>query len=328
MGRFTRQNDYKMGYDEHFLGELVTPPRLSAKLKHDTVHTGAEKPYLLEHTGYSVALSASRRLAWFSSANLDAAQHQGIRRKNLQSQWKIEPEITPESVVTRPWYQASNKLLQRGHLTPADAMEWGADENEAIERANSTFFYSNAAPQMRRLNCAEWRVLEAYIGAEAAKGGHSRLSVHTGPVLAPDDPVYLPQPEADASLQIPRLFWKVVYYHNPANILCRVGFLMSQEHLLRESQLVSWPAAPRRAAAAGGPFADLGDQKTYQVKVALIGQLTGLKFTRAKEVYRDKRPRELVLMEIDLRERFTPRFQQGVALKDKGLLQFMIGLEL
>ena len=316
-----------MGYDERFLGDPVAAPKLSATLKHDTLTT-AEQDYMLHHTGYSVALSASRRLAWFSSANLDAAQHQGIRRKNLQSQWKIEPEITPESVVTRPWYQASNKLLQRGHLTPADAMEWGVDETEAIERANSTFFYSNAAPQMRRLNCAEWRVLEAYIGAEAAKAGHSRLSVHTGPVLASDDPVYLPQPQADVSLQIPRLFWKVVYYHNPDNILCRVGFLMSQEHLLRESQLVSWPAGQQRGAAAGGPFADLGDQKTYQVKVAFIGKLTGLKFTKAKEVYRDKRPRELTLMEIDLRERFTPRFQQGVALKDKSLLQFMTGLEL
>lgn len=317
-----------MGYDEHFLGEPVAAPGLSARLKHDTVFTGAEQPFLLDHAGYSVALSRSRRLAWFSSANLDAALRLHIPRKKLRSWWKTEAEITPATVMTRPWYQASNRLLQRGHLTPADVMEWGVDETEAAERANNTFYYSNAAPQMRRLNCAEWRVLEAYIGAEAAKSGHGRLSVHTGPVLAPDDPVYLPQPEGETTLQIPRLFWKVVYYHNPQNVLCRVGFMMSQEQLLRESQLVSWPSGRRRAVAEGGPFLELGDQKAYQVNVALIERLTGLKFARAKDVYRDRRPSQLILREIDLEARFTPHFREGVALKDQSSLQFMIGLEL
>ena len=70
-------------------------------------------------------------------------------------------------------------------------MEWGENEAAAIERANSTFYYSNAVPQVPRLNGAEWRLLEAYIGAEAGTAGHFRLSIHTGPVLAVDDPGYL-----------------------------------------------------------------------------------------------------------------------------------------
>lgn len=320
-----------MGYDVHFLGDRVAVPKLSEVQKNDTVLFGPPDQYLLQHAGYSVALSASRRLAWFSSANLDAAQRRGILRKNLRSSWKTEPEIVPEAVMTRPWYRASKRLLQRGHLTPADVMEWGADEAEAAERANSTFFYSNAAPQSRRLNCAEWRVLEAYIGAEALKSGHSRLCIHTGPVLAPDDPEYLPRPEGEVSLQIPRLFWKVVYYHNPEGKLCRVGFLMSQEQLLRESRLVKWPSVKRRAAAAAGPFAELGTQKVYQVDVPLIERLSGLKFSRAREVYRDDRPQELILREIDLQERFVPAFRQGVAVrgvKQGEVLRFMIGLEL
>lgn len=314
-----------MAYDVRFLGKMVATPKLSDEMKQDLAPGGAGPEHLLHHSGYSVALSASRRLAWFSSANLDAAQKQKLPRKKLRSSWQTEPDISPESVMTQPWYQASKQQLQRGHLTPADAMEWGADEDEAVERANSTFFYSNAAPQIRRLNCAEWRVLEAYIGAEAAKSGHSRLCVHTGPVLLSDDPLYLPQPEGETRLKIPRLFWKVVYYRNPENALCRVGFLMSQDQLLHKSKLVEWPAKER---AAAGPFAQLGAQKTYQVNVSLIEKLTGLRFARAKNVYRDRRPRELILQEIDLQERFVPSFRQGVARKKEHTLQFMIGLEL
>lgn len=276
-------------------------------------------------------MSASRRLAWFSSANLDAALRHGILRKNLRSSWKTEPDLAPEAVMTRPWYLASKRLLQRGHLTPADVMEWGADAAEATERANSTFFYSNAAPQSRRLNCVEWRVLEAYIGAEANKSGHSRLCIHTGPVLAADDPEYLPRPEGPTTLQIPCLFWKVVYYRDPQGKLCRVGFLMSQAQLLRESSLVKWPAMKRRGATAGGAFAELAAQKVYQVNIALIEQLSGLTFAAARDTLRDERPRELVLQEIDLQERFVPGFRQGVALRDiqqHKRLRFMIGLEL
>lgn len=320
-----------MGYDAHFLGDRVSLPKLSAAQKNDTLRVGHPDQYLLQHAGYSVALSASRRLAWFSSANLDAALRHSILRKNLRSSWKTEPDIAPEAVMTRPWYRASKRLLQRGHLTPADVMEWGGDEAAAAERANSTFFYSNAAPQSRRLNCAEWRVLEAYIGAEAVKAGHSRLCIHTGPVLAADDPEYLPRPEGVAALQIPRLFWKVVYYRNPQGKLCRIGFLMSQAQLLRESSLVKWPLMKRRGATAGGAFAELDTQKAYQVNIALIEQLSGLKFAAAREPLRDDRPRELILQEIDLRERFVPQFRQGVAAqpeKKGATLRFMIGLEL
>ena len=320
-----------MGYDEHFLGDTVFVPKLSAAQKTDTTRTGTEHDYLLHHAGYSVAMCTSRRMAWFSSANLDSALRVPILRKKLRTYWKTEPEISPAALTRQPWYRASKKLLQRGHLTPADVMEWGENEAAAIERANSTFYYSNAVPQVPRLNGAEWRLLEAYIGAEAGKAGHFRLSIHTGPVLADDDPVYVPRPEGDATLRIPRLFWKVVYYRNPANKLCHVGFLMSQAQLLRESGLVITPAAERAVLPVEGPFAELGKQKTYQVNVSMIEQLTGLQFSGAREVYRNDQPQELILREIDLRERFVPMFQQGVVLpaaKGKQSLQFMIGLEL
>lgn len=149
------------------------------------------------------------------------------------------------------------------------------------------------------MNGAEWRLLEAYIGAEAGKTGHFRLSIHTGPVLAADDPVYVHRPEGDATLRIPRLFWKVVYYRNPANKLCHVGFMMSQAQLLRESGLVIMRLA-RAVLPVEGPFAELGKQKTYQVNVLMIEQLTGLHFSGAREVYRNDQPQELILREIDL----------------------------
>jgi endonuclease G, mitochondrial len=288
-----------MKYDENFLAIKIPLPKLSKKQLLDTETNPETKEILLRHhDNYSVALSKSRRLAWYSCANLDATAKQVVKRSQLTSSWKSEADFEKTSVLGGNWYKKSEELLDRGHLTPADAMEWGLDDLSAINKANSTFFYSNAAPQHKELNRNEWRMLEAFVSDECLKSGYGRLNVFTGSVLAADDPEYAKHQEVDFKLKIPRLFWKVIYYYNDQKQVCRLGFLMGQTELLEKSNLTVKSKVD--GLEATGPFADLGKNKTYQVSIALIEKLSGLKMPKAKEEHKKEDPQELTLQEVEL----------------------------
>lgn len=146
------------GYDPDFLStrHSVPLPRLTARQQADRVAAPDHPDGLLHQANYTVALNASRRLAWYSAANVDATRFQPVTRKELTNYWRRGNTLPAETMTTGRWYRLSEKKLQRGHLTPADCMEWGSDPAEAIRNANTTFHYSNAVPQMQRLNGREW----------------------------------------------------------------------------------------------------------------------------------------------------------------------------
>ncbi len=323
------------GYDPIFLSaeHRVYLPNLSPEQEADTVRNPEHPDGLWPHAHYTVALCASRRMAWYSAANLDATLFQPVSRKQLTSYWRRERRVPKAQLTTGAWYVLSEKKLQRGHLTPADCMEWGNDPADAIRNANNTFYFSNAVPQIQRLNGREWGMLERYIGVECAKAGNGRLCVHTGPRLLPTDPVYIHQVEGQ-SLAIPELFWKVIWYLDPEGRLCRIGFIMSQGNLLKASGLLQ-PEPAERAARAPGPFEELGNYKTYQVGVETLQEQTGMVFKQAeRNPYPETRPRELMLKEIDVPVSFTPATGQGVAERvavapaGKQNLRILVGLEL
>lgn len=333
---FSMGNIIFPGYNSNFLAprQPVAIPQLSTKQQADTLAAPEHLDGLLHHANYTVALSASRGLAWYSAANVDASKFQQVARRELSNYWRREKALPKERLTLGDWYKLSEKKLQRGHMTPADCMEWGLDREDAITNANTTFYYSNAVPQIQRLNGREWGMLERYIGEECVKAGNGRLCVHTGPVLRADDPVYVHQ-IGDRSLQIPVLFWKVIWYLDPQGQLSRIGFIMSQSNLLKASELLEMESdVAIRKARVPGPFEELGNYKTYQVGVKAIQQLTGLGFAAAqREPYPDERPIELMMREIDVPVSFTPATGQGVA--ERGLLpsgkkslRILVGLEL
>ena len=82
-----------------------------------------------------------------------------------------------------------------------------------------------------------------------------RISVFTGPVLAPDDEPY-------RGVQLPRQFWKVVAMVKTTGELSVTGYLLSQAALLDE--------LPADEAFSYGAY------RTFQVPVRRIAELTGL----------------------------------------------------
>jgi endonuclease G, mitochondrial len=272
-----------MKYNPNFLEKEVQLPKLSAAQLKDTI-TNAEDNTLIEHLNYSVAMCKSRRLAWYSVARIDSSLKQTVGRDELWSSFRVENQLTKAQIIHKEWYRVSGELLDQGHLTPADVMEWGDSHEAAKENANDTFYFTNASPQHKKLNRNEWRLLEHFISLECQKTNHTRLLVITGNLLADDDPEYLPMSEPDFKLKIPIRFWKVIYYLNKKGKLCRIGFVMGQKELMEQSGLVAVQGLEKIHRSLDDAFTDLGKNKVFQVSVKQLAAWTGHKFSKAQEV--------------------------------------------
>lgn len=233
-----------IGYDPSFLGETVPPPG------------GPPSLVELDYVHFSVWLDPVRRLAALTAVNIDGATLLDLPRGD---DWRTDPRV-PESEQAGAALYAHNDL-DRGHLVRRRDPVWGPED--VAQQANSdTFHYTNAAPQVSDFNQSKllWNGLEDYLLSYAATYA-SRLSVFTGPVLAPDDPVY-------RSIGIPRRFWKVAAWMD-ADRIAATGYVLDQTELLDDvlsplPEVGLLPAPP------------LGAYRTYQVPISDIADLTGL----------------------------------------------------
>ena len=130
---------------------------------------------------------------------------------------------------------------------------------------DDTFHFTNCTPQHEDFNQnkSTWAGLEDYI-LDNADNRDFKVSVFTGPALAPDDDEF-------AGVQLPRQFWKVVVMVKEDGRLSATAYLLSQDELIKGLELV-------REAFSYGAY------KTYQVPVRRIDELTGLSFGSLPDV--------------------------------------------
>nr|WP_241744355.1 DNA/RNA non-specific endonuclease [Cellulosimicrobium arenosum] len=221
----------------------------------------------LPSTHFTVQLDTVRRLAAATVVDIDGALLRDVPRDDA---WHLDPRV-PETEQAGPELYARNDL-DRGHLVRRRDPGWG-DEDEARRADAETFAYPDAAPQVARFNQSKelWNGLEDHV-LEHARAQRSRLVVLTGPVLAPDDPVY-------RGVGISRLFWKVVAWADDRaegtagdTILAATAFVLDQSPQLAGTELRT---ATARALAAGD-VPPLGPFRTFQVPVGDVAILTGL----------------------------------------------------
>ncbi|MGQ3479725.1 DNA/RNA non-specific endonuclease [Paenibacillus sp. TY11] len=236
------------GHDPAFLGDGqdVPHPKLSSALARDVAKLDNGEN-ILNYTHFSIVMSKSRRLAFYTVVNIDGKQSKDAERDD---NWRYDPRIDES-------YQCGNELYKRnkvdkGHLVRRRDPIWGTNSEEANK---DTFHFTNCAPQHCSFNQSSnlWLGLEDYL-LNHAKNNQQKMTVFTGPIFRENDIVY-------RGVQIPEEFWKVAVVVKDNGERSTTAYLVSQKPFLNDLE-----------ADVPGAF------MTFQVKVSLIEGLTGLDF--------------------------------------------------
>ena len=278
------------GYDEKFISNQTVPlPNLSTKQNDDLV-LDEEGNKVIKYINYSLQQSASHKFPFYTATNIDGIQFKKVPRKD---NWRKDTRLSQEFQWGKELYSAPKSDFDKGHMTKREDVQWGETPGIALNAANSTFYYTNAVPQHKDLNRDIWRSLEDYILHTETKQNELRICVFTGPVLSSSNP-YFVTPINGKQIQIPFLFWKVVVFQKEDGKLYRVGFMMNQNKLLQENNIIEVLETDDQI------FNQFKDADTYQVNVSLIEEMTGLEIPNAIDSYNDTRNKKLVLKEIDI----------------------------
>ncbi|MGG0185243.1 DNA/RNA non-specific endonuclease [Bacillus rhizoplanae] len=234
------------GYDTKFLGDNyeVPHPKFRSDLEQDIVpvkNTGN----VLNYTHFSIVMSKSRRLAYYTVVNIDGNQLMDVRRE--KDKWHFDPRIERKFQCGPELYQGND--IDQGHLVRRRDPVWGKEAKQANE---DTFHFTNCSPQHKNLNQKTWLDLENYI-LNNAENSKLKVTVFTGPIFRSDDIVY-------RGVQIPVEFWKIAVIVKEDDSLSATAYLQSQKNLIDNLEFA------------------YGAYKTYQIPVSKIEVLTGLDF--------------------------------------------------
>ncbi|RNJ41807.1 hypothetical protein B5V01_21700 [Mesorhizobium erdmanii] len=264
-------NPLRSGYQAGFLGGFEIPlPKLPEGLADDVTKL-ADGSAELKYAHYSVVMSASRRLAWFSAVNINGASVQRLSRTDrdpdhpepaktrggdleAEDVWWFDNRIPTDAQVGAKIYDGTD--FDYGHLTRRLDAVWG--EMRELRIANDdTFHVTNCAPQAHQLNTVTWAKLEDAVLDAATRHG-LKFTVITGPVLDPRDPVLL-------DVQCPTAYWKIIAYIERNNLVA-MGFLQWQTDLVAtiKSKLES--------------LSELDAAEEWHVPISDIVRLTALDF--------------------------------------------------
>ena len=289
-----------LGYRDDFLGDddlrisillIVNPQQYEvAKLK------DFPGKVTLDYLNYSVIMDRERKFPILTASNVDGAQFKRVERAGS---WKKDKRIDEDDQWGSALYKAEFSDFDKGHMTKREDVQWGTDEEIATEAAKSTFYYTNAVPQHALLNRSVWRSIERYVLKSETVKHQLRVTVLTGPVLHHLDPEFV-TPVKGARVQIPILFWKIIYYTKEDGTLCRTAFLTSQKDLLESDGIIRKSPKIRSITKEEDYFQDFKDAETFQVRVDLIEELTALNFPAANENYQDDRPNKLIFDQVNV----------------------------
>lgn len=281
------------GYNTEFIsGEIVSLPKLNQEQTDDLVHD-EEGKNVIEYINYSLQLSASHKLPFYTATNIDGLLFKKVPRKD---NWRKDGRISKEFQWGQELYKVPKSDFDKGHMTKREDVQWGDTIGIALNAADTTFFYTNAVPQHKDLNRYIWRSLEDYILHTETNKNSLKICVFTGPVLSYYNPYFVSQ-VANESVKLPILFWKVVVFLKDDGKLYRVGFMMSQNSLFEEHGIIE---ELELGISDESLFMQFKDAETYQVNISVIEDLSGIKIPSAIDSYTDLRNIKLILNEIDI----------------------------
>ena len=215
------------GYQPDFLGKTKMVVDLPSVDHHADdvldfkVDGKSETELRYEH--YSVVMSRSRRMCFFSAVNIDGNQS----RKSARVAWKWDPRIPKAQQIMNECYGNTPKF-SRGHMTRREDPGWG-DAKTAKRGNEDSMHVTNTTPQMQAFNAPIWLALEDYALGHA-KEDEMKVSVFTGPYFDDRDPEMY-------GVRIPIGFWKIIaFIHDETGKLCATGYQMTQETTLQPEE--------------------------------------------------------------------------------------------
>ena len=256
------------GYSPAFLGDGELSVALPAVGRHaaDVLDFELEgkTEFELRYEHYSVVMSRSRRMCFFSAVNIDGA----LSKKSKRAGWKWDPRIPKTQQIMNECYGNPPKKFSRGHMTRREDPGWGETPELAKRGNEDSMHVTNTTPQMQAFNAPIWLELEDY-ALDHTKEDRMRVSVFTGPYFADDDPTMY-------GVRIPRTFWKIIaFIHDQTGKLCATGYEMNQEQSL--------PAEEEQEFVFGA-LTSSHLNVAMQVPIRSIEAKSGLRFGRLVEV--------------------------------------------
>jgi endonuclease G len=205
-----------LGYDANFLGPQVDMPKLSTANRKDAFKLNGSET--IAYTHFSLALSKSRRFAFWVAWNIDGGRLKKISRKGIE--FVFDPNIPNEFQVGDELY--SDNRLDRGHIARRADLLWGSIQ-EARKANKDSFFFTNITPQMDNFNQSSqggiWGKLEDAV-FEEVDVDNLHVSVFGGPVFRNDDRIF-------RGVKIPREFFKVLAFVEAGELQAK-AFLLTQ----------------------------------------------------------------------------------------------------
>lgn len=244
----------RKGYVEVFLGEEFTVPLPTVREDSDVLtfeNSDGSPESVLRYEHFSVVMSQSRKLCYFSAVNIDGTQE----RRDPRPGWRSDSRIDRDAQIEDECY-GNFPRFARGHMTRREDPIWGT-RMEAKRGNGDSMHVTNACPQLQPFNAGVWLSLEDY-ALDNAKENDIKISVFTGPFFEADDPVHY-------NVAIPKAYWKViVFIHDDTGELCATGYSMTN------------PMPPEQEAAR--PEFVFGKFKTFQRRISWIERRAGLSF--------------------------------------------------
>ncbi|WP_321796829.1 DNA/RNA non-specific endonuclease [Caballeronia sp. J97] len=252
-----RDSALRTGFDTGFLDFAVPKPAFLKKVEDDL--RGLDGQDAIDYCHFTVWLSASRKLPLCCAWNIDGGAKKSLDRKGLDFV-KDERDGLDAFQIGNELYERND--IDRGHLARRDDLVWGSME-EARQANQDSFFFTNMTPQLRTFNqsklSGKWGLLENAVLDDVVLR-KLRVSLIGGPVLDPGDATY-------RDVQIPRQFWKAVFFTDDEDGSNKArAFLLTQNDLLKTLK----PEA-----------LELEEFRWYQVPLGKIEALTGIRFARA-----------------------------------------------
>jgi endonuclease G, mitochondrial len=284
----------RKGYDPKFLGNDITVPlpKVKASQSKHVFKIGTKSE--LKYWTYSVVMNKTRRLAFFSAANVDPSRWRGNRDAD-GDKWfrdsRVEA-IDPKLQVGEEFYKKqktfevdrSKTPFDQGHLSSRNDVQWGDTDDLAKRNGDDSYHYTNCAPQHFAFNenrtiSGLWNRLEVHVATKLTNGG--RLCIINGPIFGapvcttgPDGRLHLNvngtrvPDKTFGSVKIPKQFFKVAAYRD-GNALKAAAFIVTQEDLL---------ATTTRLHDDELSVLSDAEVRLYHVKVSSLAKLTGLNF--------------------------------------------------